>query len=286
MAIALIQDVIQSQRDVFGKYAEHISQDDLKIMRSVLAPKDSLVEQVQQERSRERLSSAFFPTVDELMGKRTANIAHYGASFTEASFKDPRYTIHDTLREVTNISSLRIPSTDRPDDIDAAAIRRPGTLVSMSTEDLIEMFRRMHEAQHRAVRRSLVNAGQLTTLFTKSIPQVGRYLDYLWSFFKPTWIWEASNVTSKLSFFEGLLNKIVPLAEFDPDNPPSEEQEAEMEIQKAKREERLIQFCKQIKVMIIVWITMSNDPTKSPSLETVSAPFRNSHERSLNHSRH
>ena len=103
---ALIDDVIRNHDYLFRDLAQHISSDDLKILRSVLSEEEGDADKDQQHQQRtyqQRLISGVFPTKEEIPSisktdsqdttkpkKSSATIAHYGPSFTEASFRDPR----------------------------------------------------------------------------------------------------------------------------------------------------------------------------------------------------
>ena len=167
------------------------------------------------------------------------------------------------------MNRLSLTSYTRPKEIDSLAICRPGMCDSMTTEEMLRFFSRLHGLDHALVRQALVKPSHLTHLFMKIIPQISRYLEYIYFLFDPAWVREGPNTTEKLSFFQELLNKLMPIDAIDPEHLPDDAEEVQREQTLMERQVRLIKFCRYIKKLIIRWTGNGNDPTTNNSLKAV-----------------
>ena len=186
-------------------------------------------------------------------------------------------------RVLAHCSSLSIKNQaklpSQLDKIKDEVIRRPGLLDMLPFEDYLELYNALYLTDHRKFSRKLIDSSTLVNVFTKTLPWMKEYCQFIYYLFEPTHKQEGHNTTLKTSFYQVLFDSLLPRVEtIDDDDDDDEELERNNNLRAAKllhenneRHIRLNAFLGSIRDDIERWNIDAYGKTRTDELHNVSS---------------
>ena len=174
------------------------------------------------------------------------------------------------------ISRLSLATVKLPSNVLDEAIRRPGMLETLNTEDMLNVYKRLCLIPLITFKNVLYQPADLAEMFGKMLPALGQYFEFIYFLFKPQWQPEPPNTPKRLSMYDSLRDILIPKIVVDRNNLPDDDEEVEMEKHNMERDSQMISFCEQVRNMIETWLKKKADPNANRALQLVSLCLRES----------